>query len=54
MQTSPANLILFSFLQAAMERAAAKLGAVANAVSAAADGAVAELRSLAVAPVGRS
>ena len=35
-----------------MESAAAKLAAVTNAVSAAADGAVAELRSLAVPPVG--
>ncbi len=35
-----------------MERAAAKLAAVTNAASAAADGAVAELRSLAVPPVG--
>ena len=40
------------FLQAAMESAAARLAAVTNAVSAAADGAVTELRSLAVPPVG--
>ena len=35
-----------------MESAAAKLAAVTNALSAAAEGAVAELRSLAVPPVG--
>ena len=50
--TPHTTLNLYSFLQVAMETAAAKLAAVTNAVSAAAGGAAAELRSLAVPPVG--